>query len=116
MSKGLEALENLVFERGTLLEQSNNLEIVKKELKDKEKFEEIVNMDLDLFMKAVDIKGLIEDYQKFKKALEIIKSTNLNVACYGYIDGKNVYTLRIGELEIKYISQEQYDLLKEVIL
>ena len=33
MSKGLYALDDFVFEKGTLLEQSNNLEIVKKELK-----------------------------------------------------------------------------------
>ena len=53
---------------------------------------------------------------KYKKALEIIKNANLNVVYYGFIDGKDVYALRIGEREIKYIQREEYDLLKEVLL
>ena len=84
MSKGLKELKRLAYENACCRCQyyidkkcTNNYECVwktiEKELKDKEKFEELVNTDLDLFMKMVDIKGLIEDYQKFKKALEIIK-------------------------------------------
>lgn len=87
MSKGLKALERL--ERGYCVTRDERLylcDTIKKDLKEGE---------------------------KNKQALEIIKNANLNVVYYGYIDGKDVYALRIGEREIKYISQEEYDLLKE---
>ena len=122
MNKGLEAF---------LIPTMNGLEKVvrysdiEKELKDKEKFEELVNMDLDLFMKAVDIKCLIEDYQKFKKALEIIKEKRVDVnSLIIEIEteeecGKKYYNAlkHYNKCVIhEILTQEEYDLLKEVLL
>ena len=121
MNKGLEALEKIKkgqYVDGRLpLINRVRIEKIEKELKDKEKFEELVNMDLDLFMKAVDIKGLIEDYQKFKKALEVIKIKEINV--HGLLlhlkrfDEPDGYNVLVAE---KYkLTQEEYNLLKEVL-
>lgn len=71
------------------------------------------------YKQAIDMKCAMEriinrDSKKLK-ALDIIKTANLNVVYYGYIDDRDVYALRVGELEIKYnLTQEEYELLKEV--
>lgn len=73
-----------------------------------------LGMILDSCNERCDIiEKELKEGEKNKQALKVIKNANLNVVYYGYIDGKDVYALRIGEREIKYISQEEYDLLKE---
>lgn len=121
MSKGLKAfreIENCLSDLSCSVREEY-IDIVYKELKDKEKFEELVNMDLDLFMKAVDIKGLIEDYQKFKKALEIIKK-DINMSFFETKEdntlGETHYIVSIGNVCAYQIPKEDYDLLKEVLL
>ena len=110
MSKeGLEALERLGKfrnEDGMFAFQSKDYFFIEKELKEKEEI-------LDALSKMSYQCG---NLLRYKKALEIIKNLNLNVVYYGFIDGKDVYALRLGELDIKYISQEEHDSLKEVLL
>ncbi len=134
MNEGLKALERLYdnvhrnsqyYETGLC---NVDFKVIEKELKDKEKFEELVNTDLDLFMKMVDIKGLIEDYQKFKQVLEIVKKKNVFV--WGFIHRKeeikdfeqtyDYYKTHYGYFhsgyKFKLLTKEEYDLLKEVLL
>lgn len=121
MSRGsdkLQIIRNIYHsEYGEDISMDKDLDIIEKELKEKETFEELVNMDLDLFMKAVDIKGLIEDYQKFKQALEIIKNKRVDVDLLT----QSVCAMQYNE-EIenhffkKRLTREEFDFLKEVLL
>jgi hypothetical protein len=116
MSKGLKAFEDIktVMNKlfGGVERCEKALDIIEKELKDKEKFEELVNTDLDLFMKMVDIKGLIEDYQKFSKALDIIKNIGI-LKPYETIGGQCWLETMCDATKI---TKDNYDLLKEVLL
>lgn len=69
----LKEIEKCMVQNCDYADYYKDFETIEEALKEKEKFEELVGMDLGLFMKMVDIKGLIEDYQKFKKALETVK-------------------------------------------
>ena len=122
MGEGLKALKNYMFDM-----PFEDYDTIEKELKDKEKFEELVNMDLDLFMKAVDIKGLVKDYPKFKKAIEIIKNKNIDLLSLkhafimdkeGEESGLDWYNsaMLVRRKVLDTFTQEEYGSLKEVML
>ena len=124
---GLDALERIGKQKtkdtsfGIDIETNFNedYKTIEKELKDKEKFEELVNMDLDLFMKAVNIKGLIEDYQKFKKVLEIIKEDFFTFIEFKEEkrETKTYYLINFNRGDYKvYLPKEKWELLKEIML
>ena len=128
MNKGLKALkEYRTQQTGVNVYADELLDIIEKELKDKEKFEELVNMDLDLFMKAVDIKGLLEIEKQYKKLeyifnhlgikykkqceiLEIIKNKQVDIlsfCSYSFI----LYNFNL-EPE-RQLTKEEYNLIEE---
>ncbi len=115
--EALKEIKKCMVQNCDYAEYYKEFETIEKELKDKEKFEELVNIDLDLFMKAVDIKGLIEDYQKFKKVLEILKNKKVDIWTLGISDKLSYYHYCIGAKSNKSLrlTREEWNLLKEVL-
>ena len=103
MSKGLEALQR-INENVTVVTYENfdeDISIIEKELKDKEELETMYS-------------NCVINGAKQKKALEIIKEKRVNIDylrdCKTLEDYNNIL------IEKLQLTQEEYDLLKEVLL
>lgn len=137
MNKGLEALER-VKKFSVLLDSEkdivkdlveiipNTLNAIEKELKVLEEHEEILsdyNLTLANFREACLFYAWLKSEKlnfdngaKKLKALEIIKEKNVNA--YGIKHSKDVYdyNLTYASNGKEQLTQEEYDLLKEVLL
>lgn len=87
------------------------LDIIETALKEKENIEKTIN---ELFSENGKVITTI-DIKKKLKALEIIKKKRVDVNCFLIYDLKR-YNDFIAKNEFMKLTQEQYDLLKEVLL
>ena len=138
MNKGLEALKDLQehgYQR-TMVEFFERLEIIEKELKEYKQHEEILNdygLTLANFREAclllAMLKGegrTIHNIDKQLKALEIIKEKNVDIVGIKKLSledynkgvelGDKYKPEKMKEYPYKKLTQEEYDLLKEVLL
>lgn len=125
MSKGLEALTRLKLAHGNFM-FANEYSDIEKELKEKAKFDAFMkcyNIDnveeLDTFFNE-HLNNDIDKCSKCKelKALEIIKIKKVNVwSLYTSFRTKELWAYNNGTTIREYkLTQEEYDLLKEVML
>lgn len=118
MSKGLEVLEELKkkhFIDGRLpLIDKIRFELIEKELKEYEETNikyklaiEFIDSVADEFDEH-DLDELVDKIVKAKKSLEVVKKA---------FNSSSVYTNKLEDsLECGWITQDEYDLLKEVVL
>ena len=115
MSKGLRALGYLKEnKRKHWLEgnkSDNCLKIVEKELKEYKALEKRYD---ELLYTLNDINNERVDLLEVKKAVDLIKKKKVN--CYLFIDSENLkdYNGCVDDITEKRLTEEEYDLLKEV--
>ena len=114
MSKGLEALKEYKNQLpGVNVYANDYLEIIEKELKESEKKDHYIETLEDR------LNNIETTYLRELKALEIIKRTALRLVSIddGELCGEGNYAFFDNELyQCAKLTQEEYDLLKEVLL
>lgn len=122
MNKGLEALEKAKKRNGLPLNQEfapvteKEIEIIEQELKEGQLAINIVNRLYDIIGGENDTDIFLDKVEKQKKALEVIKE-KIKFEEIKAIPFNNYteYYVVVNNKEIVF-SQEEYDLLKEVLL
>ena len=129
MSKGLEAFEEVLDTiccQKTNPNLQNAIDIAEKELEEGELAITYTHAIFELFDNENNGDFVIDMIAKQKKALEIIKNKNVNVNMFvsicNFRDGFEKYNELIlkedmtGKKEKNLLTQEEYGLLKEVLL
>lgn len=122
MSKGLEALERVEKQAILTGRYTQDLDTIEKELKDYQEVSikyklaiEFIDNIADEFGEH-DLDELADKIVKVKKVLEIIKNKNVNT--FGIKHSKDIheYNLTFASNGKEQLTQDEYELLKEVLL
>lgn len=123
MSKGLEELEKIKLKwQYGVFTFIPNFEIVENELEEGQLAINFVNRVYDIIGGENDIDIIIDKVEKQKKALELIKNKQVDVWLFNNNDNFNDYNWAIElcyhreKASDYYLTEEEYDLLKEVLL
>lgn len=121
--KGLEAfkeLKGVLAYFGAHTEKAiESCNIIEKELKEGEIAIDFANRVYDIIGGENDVDIIVETIESQKKALEIIKNKEVDI--YGIKNSIDVYDYNAGienedNFENRMLTEEEYNLLKEVLL